>query len=126
MEDQVIQIPEIQLKWYDWQFWPDIAEDARSSGIYIPNGTPGVYEAKHITQEERLTIGKTTNLRYRVRQCLVKGNGLHSAGTKIRDNEHTDHIEVRWAETDRPAAVEEELHRLHKLKFGRLPKYTDH
>ena len=34
------------------------------------------------------------------------------------------HVEVRWAETDRPAAAEEELHRRHRERFGRLPRYT--
>jgi len=31
---------------------------------------------------------------------------------------------VRWAETNRPAAPEEELHRPYLEKHGRLPKYT--
>ena len=87
---------------------------------------PGVYEAKYINAEERLTIGKTSNLRMRIKQGLIKGKTPHSAGQKIRDNEDTSRIVVRWSITDRPAAVEEELHKRHINMFGELPKYVDH
>jgi len=41
-------------------------------------------------------------------------------------NENVSTIVLRWAVTTRPSAVEEELHRRYKEKFGRLPKYTQH
>jgi len=62
----------------------------------------------------------------RVRQGLVKSKISHSAGEKIRANEDTSRIVVRWATTNRPAAVEEELHKRHLNKFGKLPKYVEH
>ncbi len=62
----------------------------------------------------------------RVRQGLGKGKTPHSAGNDIRANEDVDEIEVRWAETDRPCAVEEELHRVYVAGYGKWPKYTDH
>lgn len=58
----------------------------------------------------------------RVKQGLVP----HSAGERIRLSEDTSRIVVRWAETDRPACAEEELHRKHLQKHGRLPKYVEH
>jgi len=123
---EIIKIPEITLEWSDWYPWNEIKKDARSSGIRIPNKTPGVYEVKYKNKNERLTIGRTLNLRMRIRQGLVKGKTPHSAGEKIRQKEDTSKIVIRWAITDRPAAVEEELHRRHKEKFGKLPKYVEH
>jgi len=126
MEIQHIQIPPIQLEWSDWHSWTELLIDGRSGGIRIPNGRPGVYEARLIGNPERLTIGKTVDLRYRIRQGLVKGNAPHSSGDDIRLEEDLSQVEIRWAKSDQPAAVEEELHRLHRVQFGRLPKYTDH
>ena len=92
----------------------------------VPNGEPGVYEARYRDSEERLTIGKASDLRMRVKQGLVKGKTPHSTGEKIRANEDTSRIVVRWAITSRPAAVEEELHYKYRSRVGRLPKYVDH
>jgi hypothetical protein len=85
-----------------------------------------VYEAKYRDSDERLTIGRASRLDRRIRQGLVKGKLLHSAGRKIREGEDTSKIVIRWACTDRPSAVEEALHRLHRERFGRLPVYVDH
>lgn len=126
MGKQVIDIPPIELEWSDWFAWDDLKTDARSGGVGVPNWVPGVYEAKYRDTEERLTIGKASDLRMRVKQGLVKGKTPHSAGKKIRANEDVSKIVVRWAVTGRPAAVEEELHRMHREKFSRLPKYTEH
>jgi len=95
-------------------------------GVIVPNRKAGVYEAKYVDDEQRLTIGKASDLRMRVKQGLVKGKTLHSAGKRIRANEDIRKVVVRWAITDRPAAVEEELHRRHRERFGRLPKYTQY
>ena len=126
MEKQDINIPPIQLEWSEWVCWSDLIEDARSGGIHIPNGKPGVYEARLRNNSERLTIGKASDLRMRIRQGLIKGKTQHSAGKRIRANENTSDIEIRWAETDRPSAVEEELHRQYVTRFGKWPKYTEH
>jgi hypothetical protein len=42
-----------------------------------PQHRPGVYEAKVVASKQRLTIGKASNLRMRVKQGLVKGK-LHT------------------------------------------------
>ena len=126
MESQDINIPPIHLEWSDWADWNHLMEDARSGGIRIPNGKPGVYEVRLKNSLERLTIGRTSDLRMRIRQGLIKGKTQHSAGKRIRSNEDTNNIEIRWAETDRPSAVEEELHRQYVLRLSKWPKYTDH
>ena len=126
-EIQAIEIPLITLVWSPWFPWKDFEINLRysSKGVSVP-GVPGVYEAKYRDHEERLTIGKASNLRMRVKQGLVKGKLPHPAGRKIRENEDLLKIVVRWATTDRPSCVEEELHERYRLKFGRLPKYTLH
>jgi len=57
---------------------------------------------------------------------MVRGNRHHPAGEKIRKHEDTARVRVRWAMTDSPGSAEEELHKAHVRKFGRLPKYTGH
>jgi hypothetical protein len=123
---QTIIIPTVELEWSEWFLWNDLMKDARKDGIKIPNGISGVYEARYQDQEERLTIGKASDLRMRIRQGMLKGKVDHSAGEKIRDNEDTSRIVVRWAITDRPSCVEEELHKIHLSRFGRLSKYVEH
>ena len=124
---EIIEIPRIELKWSEWYHWDELKKDARcESGIKVPNRVSGVYEVICFGTEERLTIGKASNLRTRVRQGLIKGKTKHSSGKKIRANEDVSRLVVRWAVTDRPACVEEELHKKHREKFGRMPKYTKH
>jgi hypothetical protein len=127
MEKQAIHIPTIELDWSDWAKWDNVKIDSRSGqGVLVPNGVPGVYEVRMSGAEERLTIGKASDLRMRIKQGLVKGKAKHSSGEKIRASEDTSRIEIRWAVTDRPAAVEEDLHKKYEARFGRLPKYTEH
>ena len=127
MEQQSIQISEIRLEWTDWYPWKVLLLDARSNpgAVRVPN-LPGVYEARLRDTEERLTIGKASNLRMRVKQGLVKGKVPHSSGKDIRASENLDLIQIRWAKTDRPAATEEELHRQYVKRFGKMPLFTDH
>jgi hypothetical protein len=61
----------------------------------------------------------------RIKGRLLKGR-KHSSGVRILANEDTSKVEVRWAVTDRPGAVEEDLHKKYKARFGGLPKYTQH
>lgn len=127
MEEQLIHIPPIKLEWSDWFPWGELKIDARGGGgIRVPNWVPGVYEVKYGDTEERLTIGKASNLRERIKQGLVKGMSEHSTGKRIRPQEDVSKLMVRWAVTDRPAAAEEELHRRYREGFGRLPKHTKH
>jgi len=124
IENEVIEIPRIELKWSEWTPW-DLKIDARGTGIKVPNKVSGVYEVRYIDTEERLTIGKASDLRMRIKQGLIKGKIPLSAGKKIRANEDRSRIVVRWAITARPAAAEEELHKKHFIKFHRLPKYVE-
>lgn len=126
METTIIEITPILLEWCEWVKWEDLTVDARRGGIVVPNRISGVYEVKYENAEERLTIGKASNLRHRIKQCLVKGKSPHSAGENIREHEDVSRLVVRWACTDRPACAEEELHRLYLNKFGSLPKYVKH
>ena len=124
-EKEIIKIPEITLEWSEWYPWNKIKENARKTGIKVPEER-GVYQVKYRNENECLTIGKSKNLRRRIKQQLLKGKN-HSEGKKIiKNNEDVSQIVIRWAITDRPAAVEEELHRKHKKKFGKLPKYVEH
>lgn len=125
MEIQQIKIEPIMLRWSPWVRWESIKVDGRTrQGIHIPNKKSGVYEVKYAHGVKRLTIGKASNLRYRIRQALVKGKGKHTAGSAIRRSEKVGSLVVRWAETMRPSAVEEELHRLYRGRHGELPKHT--
>jgi len=126
MDDEVIEIPRINLLWSGWHGWNDLKLDSsvRNSGIPVPN-KKGVYEAKYEDGCERLTIGKASDLRMRVKQGLVRGKIPHSTGERMRAARlDFSKIVVRWAPTDRPSAAEEELHRRHVGEFGMLPKYV--
>jgi len=127
MEKEVLNIPQIELSWSEWVSWNQFLIDSRSGeGVIVPNGIPGVYEVRYRDLSDRLTIGKASDLRMRIKQGLVKGKTPHSAGKAIRANEDLSKIEVRWAVCDRPSAAEEELHRKYIAKFGRPPKYVQH
>ncbi|MCK7476111.1 MAG: hypothetical protein MZV49_27435, partial [Rhodopseudomonas palustris] len=98
----------LSFEWSDWIPWDSFTRDSGMIiGIRIPD-KPGVYEAKFTNTEERLTIGKATNLRMRVKQGLVKGKVPHSSSNRIRDLERISDIVIRWAITNRPACSEEE------------------
>ena len=126
-EQAILEIGTITLNWNAWVPWPDILIDNRGgAGVYIPNGKPGVYEVKRADHDgdERLYIGETGDLRFRVRQGLVKGKSLHPAGGQIRGSEDTSRLVVRWAETGRPRCAEEELLCAYRDRFGNLPLYN--
>lgn len=106
------------LDWSAWFRWSDIS----SRRIRAP-GQPGVYEARHRGQEIRLTIGETNLLKRRV-SYLVRGNGPHSAGERIRMTENVATVLVRWAITERHKVIEQQLHQEHRDRFGRLPIHT--
>jgi hypothetical protein len=126
MDVQYIEIPTIILDWSNLYTWSKFQRDARSDpdSITLPNAA-GVYKPKLVGTEERLTIGKASNLRMRVKQGLVKSKVPHSSGDDFRSHEDLLKIVIRWAITDGPSEAEEELHSKHIEAFGRLPKYTD-
>ena len=124
-----IYIPPIALDWSWWHSWWDVEQDARQGGAVVPNGQSGVYEVKLADERKLLAIGKATDLRMQIKQGLVRGKMSHSVGEKIRaaiKNEelHPSYIGIRWAVTDRPATVSEELMMRHRGKFGMLPTYN--
>ena len=121
-----IEIPPFELSWSAWHPWRDFLRDGRSDpdALLLPDQS-GVYEARLVHSLERLTIGKASNLRMRIKQGLVKGKVPHSSGQRIRKQEDTSQILIRWAVTDRPCAAEEELHKRHVRAYGRLPRYTE-
>jgi len=122
---QSVEIPPIVLAWSPWQRWTDLAKDGRQGASpYVPFKKPGVYEVIEEPFIERLAIGRASNLRRRVKEHLVRGTASHHAGELIRAHEDPTKLRVRWAVTDRPAAVEEELHLRHIRQHGKLPKYT--
>jgi hypothetical protein len=114
------------LEWSWWEWWDDLREDDRAGDAVEVPREPGVYEVKRYGEDERLYIGRARDLQMRVKHGLVIGSSPHPAGRKIEASEDTSRVCVRWAETDRPAAAEEELHRRHVLQFGSLPKYAQH
>ena len=126
MVREELVIPPIILEWCHWVVWNDLKVDARGGfGVRVPEDK-GVYEAKYSGADERLTIGKASNLRRRVKEGLVRGVTSHEAGDKIRAHEDVSLVVVRWARCERPAAAEEELHLRHVRRFGQLPKYVGH
>ena len=127
--DREVHIPPITLDWSEWHPWLDVERDTRHGGVIAPSNQPGVYEVRFRTQQKRLIIEKSNNLRLRIEQGLVRGSVPHPAGEKIRaDMKHSElsasDVSIRWAVTDRPAAVEEELLLRHEGRFGALPKYN--
>ena len=91
----------------------------------MPNGQSGVYERIATMMDGRICwrLAGQTDLRMRIKQGLVRGKVPHSVGEKIRaaiknDELHPTDIGIRWAVTERPAAVKEELMMRHKGKFG--------
>jgi hypothetical protein len=126
-DQQCITIPDIKLEWSEWHRWEEVNKFVRDGGAQIPS-CKGVYEVRRPgASGERLTIGKASDLRWRIRQALVRGIGPHSSGNLIREHEKEilASLEIRWAATDRPAAAEEDLHRQYKSEIGdKLPIYT--
>ena len=120
--DREIHIPPIVLDWSEWYSWEGLRRRVHDGGVNVPD-KPGVYEVRLKGEEKRLTIGRASHLYSRVKDGLVKGNS-HSTSWRIQDNESVEDILIRWAITNRPAAVEEELHKRYKGRFGKLPKYT--
>jgi hypothetical protein len=123
-EDQILGTGPILLEWHRWYRWPDLAVSEKSPDcVPMPVG-PGVYEVRLEGEEPRLYIGRASNLQRRIKEDLIRGYHVHPAGPAIRRSEDTSRVQVRWADTERPAAAEEELHRLHVQRFGAHPKYT--
>jgi len=125
MSTETLRIPPIVLNWSRWVPWKDLERDAREpGGVRVPSKMSGVYEVRYTDAQERLHIGRASDLRMRIKQGLVKGKTPHSTGKRIRAGEDVSRIVVRWAVTGRAAAAEEELHRKHRARFGSLPRHT--
>ena len=119
---QLIKIHNIILNWSDWYDWYDLKKNENQGGIKIPKDS-GVCEVKYKNSEERLTIGKSNNLKKLIRYALINGKKPHSEGKKIRAKENISDLCVRWALVYRCAAVEEDLHLKYLMKYNKYPKY---
>ena len=121
-----IELPTVVLRWSYFERWEDVATGmADGERIDTPPDEPGVYEVAGDSRDgSRLYIGRAADLKSRVCYALIVEKPPHPAGQKIRENEDLAQLSIRWAVTDRPAAVEEELHRRHIETYGRWPKYT--
>lgn len=124
MSQQIINIPRITLDWSPWHGWSELHQDARSGGTSVPNRVPGVYQLRRKGTRVPIYIGKTSNLRSRVKQGLVRGKARHSGRRRIIAGETPAELLVRWAPTRRPAAAEEDLHIRHVARHGSLPLYV--
>ncbi len=121
MVKQEIKIPKIVLEWTEWTNFESIENIDKD---LLPK-KEGVYEVKLKQDDIMLTIGKSTNLRKRIRRGLVLGKVSHSTGKLIRKNEDISDVVVRWALTEKCCAVEEELHTQYKRDHNnQLPRYT--
>lgn len=126
MPTQTIKL-EATLNWHEWVSWNDLLRDVRSDrAAPNPPSGPGVYEVKHSDQEKRLVIGKASDIRSRLKQGLVKGKLGHPPGDRLREDiKDFSTVQIRWAVTVIPAAVEEHLLQQHKIMFnGDLPTYV--
>jgi len=123
---EAIEVPPIVLAWSPWHRWLALSGDERGgAAVRLPSGRSGVYEVMVEGQRPRLTIGRASDLRGRVKHQLVRGSGSsHPVREAIMQNEDLGRVFIRWALTDRPAAAEEALHLDHIRRHGRLPKYT--
>ncbi len=124
-ERQELTIGPIRLEWCAWQRWEDLEVDSLRDGqLIVPENEPGVYEVAREGDALRLVIGRAANLCDRIIRRLVRGKHAHMAGRRVEAYEDLSKVRIRWALTDRPAAVEEELHQRHLCEFGVLPRYT--
>ena len=122
IENQDIEIPTIHLEWSSWL----ACHEQISQRTMVPNNprrTAGVYEARLRSRPDRLIIGKTNCVAEMVQDALGLGEKSGEPWESIRDNEDLSQVEVRWAETTRPCAVQEELLRMHITQHKIIPKY---
>jgi len=119
-----LDIGTIELDWSWWEWWTDLRDGFLGGArVQVPEKL-GVYEVKLHGEPTLLYIGRAQNLHVRVLDQLAKAGTHHSAARKIAARELVEQICVRWATTDRPAAVEEELLRAHLEAWKTLTKYT--
>ena len=123
-ETQCITIKPIKLSWSPWYQWNDLAKRRERQITVAIDHVPGVYEVRHANEDLPLTIGESVDPSRRVLVDLVRPNGRHSAGKRIRKAEPLSKLLVRWAATNQIKTVEEELHRLCRQCYGSLPKHT--
>ena len=95
-------------------------------GVHIPNQIGGVYEARIINSQERLSIARSGDLRWAIREEVVRRSphSTSALGRKIRENEDASNVDIRWMVTEHHKLMKECLCRQHIEKFGHMPKYT--
>jgi len=112
-----------EIKWSEWIDWNRYKVNVRRGGVIVPKES-GVFEIRYKNSEELLLIDKSSNLRNKIRFALIKGTAVCSLGKKIRSNEDTDNLEVRWALTKSPIYVKKALVREYQERYGNYPKYV--
>ena len=120
---ETIKIPEIILNWRELCLFEEIAKNVKEGGINVPN-KPGVYKVLD-EKNETIQIGRSSNVRNRVKQGFVKGKTSHSTRKRMLNKKvNLQNLKIQWAETEWPNSVEEYLHKEFKKNYKRLPKFT--
>ena len=118
---QTIRIEAIVLEWTRWHDLAALRPRSNSAGGIVITKAGGVYEIRHAKSSEPIYIGCTNRIWRRLRVLL---RGIHEPGYRILEENRERDLQVRWAETSRPACVEEELLNRFQRKHNRLPKYN--
>ena len=116
----------MKYQWEQWHSWNSIYTLVKDGGVEIPNGIGCVYEVRLVGSRERLVIARSGDLRWAIREELVRRspNSTSAAGRKIRENEDLAKIQIRWMITENHADEKQNLCLSHLEDFGYLPKYT--
>jgi len=120
-----LEIGTIHLRWSYLEQWEDLAGTGEHAAeVSLPPDEPGVYEVYRRGQPAPIYIGQSANLKRRIMNAMIQGTAIHQAGRKMRENEKPSELSIRWAPTERPAAAEEELYRLHAQMWGTPPEHA--
>lgn len=119
-------VPNKKPQWTQWHPWDSVHTLVKDGGVDIPNKVGGVYEARLVGSSERLVIARSSDLRWAIREELVRRspNSTSAAGRKIRENEDLAKVQIRWMVVENHADKKDELCLSHIEDFGYLPKYN--
>lgn len=121
LRKQTIRIEPITLAWTRWHDWDSLRRRSNSVGGIAITQAGGVYEIRHTKSSEPIYIGCTNRLWRRLKVLL---RGKHKPGFKILNSLRTNALKIRWAETQRPACIEEELLNRFQRRHRRLPRFN--
>lgn len=118
---QTIRIEPITLSWTKWHDWTTLRRRSNSPGGVVITTASGVYQVRCVKSSEPIYIGCTKRLWRRLKVLL---RGKHKPGFKILRSHRPSTLQVRWAETKRPACIEEELLDRFVREYKRRPRYN--